>query len=191
MEAPISHHLDLYRYWLAKRGRRAMPARSDINPGDIPTLLPYLMLVDKADGQFRWRLAGTAVVQEVGREPTGSVVGSYSSTTAAAARAIYERVFTTACPIFAAGEFKITSHAVHNMSLLALPLSDNAADVNMAVSTLIARFSFGVDPSTDWLKDRPVQVLEMVDIDNAEQLEERCRDWERRRFTPRTEVRKK
>jgi hypothetical protein len=93
LRAPISHHLDLYRHWLAKRGSRSMPARSDLNPGDICPLLPYLTIVDKVDGQFRWRLVGTAAVQEFGHDPTGGFVGSYLTEpeSAAAARAIYER----------------------------------------------------------------------------------------------------
>src|ERR1700730_6790786 len=43
LQAPISHHLDLYRYCLAKREGRSMPARGDLDAADIPTLLPYLM----------------------------------------------------------------------------------------------------------------------------------------------------
>ena len=96
----ISHHLDLYRYWLAKRASRTMPARRDLDPGDIPALLPYLMIVDKVDDQFRYRLVGTATAREIGHDPTGSIVGSYALECAAAARAIYERVFTTARPTF-------------------------------------------------------------------------------------------
>ena len=42
MLAPVSFHLDLYRYWLAKRGNGIMPARGDLEPGDIGLLLPYL-----------------------------------------------------------------------------------------------------------------------------------------------------
>ena len=57
--APISFHLDLYRYWLKKRGSGAMPSRSDIDPADIPALLPYVSLVHKVGGEFRFRLVGS------------------------------------------------------------------------------------------------------------------------------------
>src|SRR5258706_10751243 len=95
---PISHHIDLYRYWLAKRAGRSMPARRDLDPCDIPKLLPYVMIVDNVDDRLRWRLVGTAVAREAGRDLTDSNVGFYDSTpeAAAGARAIYERVFTTA-----------------------------------------------------------------------------------------------
>jgi hypothetical protein len=68
-----------------------MPARRDLDPGDIPALLPYLMIVDKVDDGFRYRLVGTATAREIGHDPTGSIVGSYALECAAAARAIYER----------------------------------------------------------------------------------------------------
>ncbi len=158
-----------------------MPARRDLDPCDIPRLLPYVMIVEKADDRFRWRLVGTAVAQEAGRDLTGNIVGFYDSTpeAAAAARAIYERAFTTAHPIFATGEFKVKSGAIMNMSLLTLPLSDDGADVNMAVSTLVARFNFRVTASTDWLKGAPVKVGDVVDVTGVEDLEKRCLDWDR------------
>jgi hypothetical protein len=153
-----------------------MPARCDINPADIPALLPYLMIAGKINGQFRWRLVGTAAVRAIGRDPTGSIVGSYYGTpeTAAAARAIHERVFTTARPVFATGELK--SGAVTNMSLLTLPLSDDGTNVNLAVSTLIACFNLRVTDSTGWVR---VKVHDVIEIDSAGELEKRCLDWER------------
>jgi hypothetical protein len=118
---PKSHHLELYHYWLAQRGPRAMPARSDLNPGDIPALLPHLMLVDKVADCFRYRLIGTGVTREVGHDATGSFVGSYISTTApevsASAQAIYDHVFTTAHPNFSAGEFETKSGAPYSVSI--------------------------------------------------------------------------
>ena len=152
-----------------------MPARRDLYSADIPAVLPHLMIVDKVDGQVRWRLVGTTAVREIGRDPTGSIVGESS----AASRAIYERVFTTAHPIFATCEFKAKSGGIINMSLLTLPLSDDGANVNMAVSTLIARFNFRVTPSTDWLRGAPVKVGDVVDVTGLEDLEKRCLDWDR------------
>ncbi len=38
-----------------------MPARGDINPADIPALLPHLGIIEKADGELRYRLIGTAM----------------------------------------------------------------------------------------------------------------------------------
>jgi hypothetical protein len=180
LQAPISHHVDLYRYWLDKRGSRAMPPRSRLDPGDIRALLPYMVLTERVDDQFRYRLVGTAVVQEFGYDPTGGFVGSYLEPgSAAAARAIHERAFMTAHPIFATGEFKAGSGTIHQVSQLALPLSDNGADVNMGVSTLVARFNFGLSRSADWLKMARLKVRDVFVVCSAPELEKRCGEWER------------
>ena len=68
---PISRHLDLYSYWLSKRNGRIMPARGDIDPRELGMLLPFLFIIDKAAGEFRFRLMGTGVVQDLGRDLTG------------------------------------------------------------------------------------------------------------------------
>ena len=72
----------LYDYWTAKRGGRPWPARADILPSEIPTVLPFVMLVDVIGGgtgegsggnlQFRLRLVGTDVA--FGIDPTGRLL---------------------------------------------------------------------------------------------------------------------
>src|SRR5258706_4642995 len=103
-QVPISHHLDLYRYWDGTRNGRLMPARRDIDPADIPALLPHVSLIHKPDGQFRFRLVGSAAAEQFGRDLTGDVVGSHvgnAPETVAVPQAVCERVFTTARPVFA------------------------------------------------------------------------------------------
>lgn len=48
-------------YWERLRGDRDLPARADLNPVDIPRLLPYVMLIDVLENprDFRFRLLGT------------------------------------------------------------------------------------------------------------------------------------
>jgi hypothetical protein len=49
-----------YYYWRRKAAGRPMPARADIDPIEIPRLLPDVMLVDALpDGRYRYRLIGT------------------------------------------------------------------------------------------------------------------------------------
>jgi hypothetical protein len=67
----------LWSYWKERRGDRRMPARDDIDPVDIPTILPHLQLVETVDGRFRFRLAGTAIVEAHGAELTGKYVDDF------------------------------------------------------------------------------------------------------------------
>ncbi len=49
-----------------------MPARRDIDPVEVPTLLPHLQLIEiVAGGRFRYRLIGTALAEAFGRDYTG------------------------------------------------------------------------------------------------------------------------
>jgi hypothetical protein len=68
--APLQALLD---YWIAKRGSRRCPDKSDIDPTEIGPLLANIILLDAAPpgGEFRYRLAGTRVTQMVGRELRG------------------------------------------------------------------------------------------------------------------------
>lgn len=62
----------LHAYWLQKAGRRPMPARADLDPAEIPLLLPHVMLVDVLpSGRYRYRLIGTENAREHGINATG------------------------------------------------------------------------------------------------------------------------
>lgn len=64
---------DLHAYWLGKWRGTSMPRRADIEPLEIPTLLPmvYLVDIDREPLRFRFRLVGTRVVAWFGRDLTG------------------------------------------------------------------------------------------------------------------------
>lgn len=67
--------LDLgFAYWESKIVDGRIPARSDIEPLDIPELLPQIILldVDQEPWNFRFRLIGTNVVYHLTEDWTGS-----------------------------------------------------------------------------------------------------------------------
>jgi hypothetical protein len=63
----------LLAYWHERRGNRDMPSRRDLDPADIRSLLPNLVLIDVAEGctDFRFRLIGTSVAGNCSRDHTG------------------------------------------------------------------------------------------------------------------------
>src|SRR6185312_12794369 len=69
----ISEQRQLYDYWIAKTAGRPMADRSDINPAEIPRLLPFLSLIEiePASGRYRVRLAGTRLREIYDCETTG------------------------------------------------------------------------------------------------------------------------
>jgi hypothetical protein len=64
---------DLYAYWAGKRGDRALPTRAEIDPVDIPKLLPDILLLDieAAPRRFRFRLVGTRFATTFGEPLQG------------------------------------------------------------------------------------------------------------------------
>lgn len=72
----IPEQRQLFDYWVARSDGRAMPARRDISPTDIPRLLPHLSLLDVLPGgqAFRYRLAGSRLRDIFDREVTGCML---------------------------------------------------------------------------------------------------------------------
>jgi hypothetical protein len=64
-----------YDYWQAKGRDGRLPGRQDIDPVEIPELLPWMILVDPVttggSRRFRIRLVGTGIVARAGRDATG------------------------------------------------------------------------------------------------------------------------
>ena len=64
-----------YEYWRGKAAGRPMPRRADIDPVDMPRLLPFVRLVDVVGpSRYRYRLVGTAAQALHGSNPTGRFV---------------------------------------------------------------------------------------------------------------------
>ena len=66
----------LYEYWWARRRSDLPPRRRDLDPIDLPGLLPILHLIDVMwrPLRFRHRLVGTEIVRHMGRDVTGRVL---------------------------------------------------------------------------------------------------------------------
>ena len=68
-------HRRAFAYWRSKAPEGRLPGRRDIDPLDVPDLLPWLTLVDAIwEGtrlRLRCRLIGTEVVIRFGRDITG------------------------------------------------------------------------------------------------------------------------
>jgi hypothetical protein len=186
LSAPVTCHCDLFRYWLAKRGGRRMPSRSDLNPAEIPHLLPHLSLVHWSGGRLCYRLVGTAIVEQLGRDLTGKPVGFYVSdgpgTAEAPLQALGKRVFTTARPVFMTAGYETKQGVLYRSSALLLPLSAGGTEAKMIVFSRIACFSSQAGASRDWLAGVPFKIQDAIDIESEEELLRLSLDWERDRL---------
>ena len=129
-------------YWQSKRRGRSVPARSDIDPVEIPALLPNIQLIEVvSDGSFRYRLVGTALVDAFGRDYTGGYVGKLIDTRRAETLIEHhQRVCAERKPVFARSRYLTTKDIDLVANRLYLPLSEDGLDVNMILGTLTLEF---------------------------------------------------
>ena len=132
----------LWSYWRGKLAGRTMPRRADIDPADITRLLPYIQLVERVAGRYRYRLTGTAIVAAYGRELTGKFVDEVIPPgRRAVAKHHYDLAYGERRPMFVRNKYTTTKAIDIVASRLILPLSENGADVSML---LIAQtFEYG------------------------------------------------
>lgn len=128
---------ELFEYWSERRGDRRMPARSDIDPADIPSLLPHLLLAD-VEGEVadvRFRLVGTELVESFGGEFTGHHLSEldYGNEAEAVAES-YARAINTGEPQFKISHFWTRDDRPRRIQQLLLPLSEDGEHVSMILA---------------------------------------------------------
>ncbi|HZS85657.1 MAG TPA: PAS domain-containing protein [Stellaceae bacterium] len=144
--------LEMFRYWDRKRGGRAMPARRDLDPTEIPKLLPHLRITEIIEGgrRFRYRLVGTAIVEAFGSDFTGKYVDElYSPERAAAIESNYRRVCAEKRPIFRRSRYiTLKGYDIIANRLLA-PLSENGREVDIVIAALTFEFGSALERRID------------------------------------------
>ena len=125
--------LALYEYWDSKRTGRRMPARHDLDPTDVPNLLPILFIwdVDIERDTFVCRLCGTAVVELVGKDFTGQSFEEMHGGRYQPMKREHQSVLATGEPHLVVRTAGWLNKAHKTYERLLLPLSDDGRSVNM------------------------------------------------------------
>lgn len=128
-----------YDYWERRRDSRPMPARRDLDPVDIPHLLPWLMLTDVLHEplDFRYRLIGTGIVARSRRDFTGFRLSELSHTGPGSMVWRHRReVVETGRPVFAIPPYTGADATVLRVSGIHMPLSEDGERVTMIFSVV-------------------------------------------------------
>lgn len=134
-----SAHRQLLAYWCGKAPPNGLPSRADIDPVDIPQLLPRLALIDvlrePAGLHFRYRLAGTEIVERAGRDPTGKRFDElYSGDYLRQALSVYTEVVTSGRPYASHRSFPVDfNREFISYDRLILPLAGDHVTVDMLI----------------------------------------------------------
>ncbi|PCI33833.1 MAG: hypothetical protein COB54_02205 [Alphaproteobacteria bacterium] len=134
-EFTSDYQRDLLTYWLKMKGDYLMPSRNDLDPSEIPRLLPCIWMADvmgSAEPTFKVRLFGTDLVRAFQREGT-----SLELDTVSFAGDIIKRLtnlVVTKKPYYLLCEFPIPSDDFKFYSTLSLPMSSDDKTVDIILS---------------------------------------------------------
>jgi len=133
---------EFFTYWRSIAGSAPMPARRDLNPIDIPAILPWMFLIDvlrEAEGiDFRFRLVGTRNAELVRLDGTGKLVGeAFSEATAATMRRSYTEVVERRQPLCWQASVPGLERALVSCYRALFPLSADGETVNLIVGLLM------------------------------------------------------
>lgn len=129
---------ELYEYWQRKHpAPDLLPGRAQMDPLEIPALLPWLMLLDvgKRPEDIRYRLIGTRVVERIGKDLTGRCVGEgYWGDQSREILERYWKVVRTRVPEFSVRRVKGADGNWHDYEFLLLPLAADGVSVDMLLA---------------------------------------------------------
>ena len=123
----------LFEYWQSKCRDGRLPRRADIDPTEIPQLMPNILIVDIEQDPFRvrYRLVGTQIVEATGFEFTGRYLddivlpddeGPFLES--------YRLASASKAPVLARMKWQLDDDTVGEYDVCFLPLSDDGETVN-------------------------------------------------------------
>lgn len=129
-------HQEAYRYWCSKKSGGLLPGRDAIDPLELPSVLPWLNLVDIVrDGKnyrFRHRLVGTGLVERFGRDATGAWFEDiYDPEIAGDHLKSYVDLVNKGCVEYARTAMPIPEKNFITYQRLALPLATDGVTIDM------------------------------------------------------------
>lgn len=134
-------HAEVHAYWLAAGRPGALPARSDIDPGQLSRALPWIILYDVVgdggDVSFRFRLIGTGIVERYGRDATGKLFEDvYEPEILVRQLAFFRGVVNRGRSAYSYGMLPVPDRRHVNYHRLVLPLADDGVNVDMLLAVM-------------------------------------------------------
>lgn len=129
----------LLRYWSEKAAGRVMPFRYQIEPIEIPRLLPIALLADVTHAGARMRLLGSETTAAYGRETRGAEIAEiqFGDFTVPWLDAFF-RVIRSVEPACAAGTYR-RGNELCRIETVLLPLTHDGSSVSQVFGGLLIR----------------------------------------------------
>lgn len=137
----------LQAYWARQRGDRALPARADIDPVDIPRLLPHLVMIDvhyDAEGKladFSYRLWGEHVIEHNRRSLVGRRLSDLVREDPRQQRWFdtYRKAVQECRPVFDTATYCTVTDSIKTMDLAAFPLAAAGGRIEALIAGVVYR----------------------------------------------------
>ena len=129
----------LLRYWTEKSAGGLMPFRHQIEPIEIPRLLPIVLLADVTSANATMRLLGSDATAAYGKEIRGAAITDiqFGDFTVEWLDAFF-RVIQSAKPAFAAGTYRRGKELCRIETVL-MPLTEDGSSVAHVFGGLVIR----------------------------------------------------
>jgi len=136
----------LYAYWAQKKDDRIAPTKASIDPSELRSLLPHIVLVDVVGNppRFRTRLFGSALVEAYGEEVTGRFDEEIDlDDIHVDLMRFVERAAAECQPQYLRAAFTKQDGRHLQYEQIILPLSDDGRHVNMLLSAYSIEKAYG------------------------------------------------
>jgi hypothetical protein len=156
-----------HAYWRQKAAGRVMPGRADIDPIEIPRLLPDVMLVERLDnGRYRYRLIGTENSSAHGINATGRFLDEVlpGPDYSAHVLALYDECVGQRRPLYSECLFFAPSRREpeRHTKVLFMPLSNDGEIVNMIFVIQVFRYIDSATRERHFVEERPYKEIAHV-----------------------------
>jgi hypothetical protein len=158
MQQPTSRQL--YAYWDRVRNGRVAPRRFEIEPAKIAPLLPETFIVEGA-GRLgsRFRLAGTKICEQFGRELRGAdFLSLWGVSDREAVSSLLRNIFSDAAAGYGHFRSRTGSNREAHFEFLLLPLLHAGETINRILGSITA-----IDPPF-WLGTEPLEHQEILEL---------------------------
>jgi hypothetical protein len=158
MQQPTSRQL--YAYWDRVRNGRVAPRRFEIEPAKIAALLPETFIAECAGLLgYRFRLAGTKICEQFGRELRGAdVLSLWEAHDRDAVASLLCNVFTDAAVGHCVFRAYSGTDRQASFELILLPLIHNGETINRVLGAITA-----IEPPF-WVGAEPLLRQEIVEL---------------------------
>lgn len=142
----LSHEVfELLSYWQSIGGGTRVPEKNQLDLRHLKSILPWMFILEMAeDGALRYRLAGSALEEAIGRGMTGQTYSEVfaSGEQAALMEELHAVSLVQSSGLLRVGSFNLSGEHKIELEVITLPFQDTRAMGGTILVGVVAPFEF-------------------------------------------------